>query len=323
MENKKLITVSATPHIRAQHTISSIMLDVIIALAPATLAGIYFFGSDALFRIIVSILSAVFFEYLYQKITKQEVTINDYSAILTGLLLALNLSSTIPFWAIIVGNLFSIIIVKQLFGGLGQNFLNPALAGRVFLTISYAAVANNYIPADTTIDTLTYATPLSAIKFEDFVPLLSDYKNVFWGNTGGSMGETSAFAIILGALHLIRKNIINWKNPLLLISAVAGFSMAFNLNNPDFHVLFELLSGGLLLGAFFMATDYSSSPITNVGNIIYVIMIGFIIAIIRAYGSYPEGVAYGILFMNLWVPILDRYTKPRVFGTTKGGKAIV
>ncbi len=321
MNNIK-ISISSTPHIRAKHTINSIMLDVLIALIPATLAGIYFFGANALLRIIISIASAMGFEYLFQKGTKQPITLNDYSAILTGLLLALNLSSTVPLWVPVVGNLFAIIIVKQLFGGLGQNFMNPALAARVFLTISYAAVANNYLPADSAVDVLTYATPLSDIKFNNFVPSFADYKDVFWGNVGGSVGETSAFAIIIGGLYLIRKKIIDWKIPVIIIVSVLFFSFLFKRNDLGFHPIYEALSGGLLLGAFFMATDYSSSPITPLGNIIFAVCIGLMISIIRAFGSYPEGVAYAILFMNLWVPILDRYTKPRVFGTTRGGKSI-
>ncbi len=318
------ITISSTPHIRSSESIDSIMRDVFISLIPATIAGFYFFGLRALLIIILSIASSVGFEYLYQKYTKQPITINDWSAAVTGLLIALGLPSTAGWWTPIVGSMFAIIIVKQLFGGLGQNFLNPALAARAFLTVSYPTYTMNYVaPVNNFLgmDAVSQATPLTNIKVNGFSPESSDIIAAIVGNISGCIGETSALALLLGGAYLVHKKIINWRLPATIIFTTFVFTALFKFGNPDANPLYEMFTGGLLITAIFMATDYSSSPITPIGTFIYAVGIGLMIAVIRAFGSAAEGVTYAILFMSLFVPILDKYCRPRVFGTTKkGGK---
>lgn len=318
MENQKYV-VSSTPHIRSNDSIQSIMRDVLIALTPASLAGIYFFGLKALLIIVLSIASAVFFEGAYQKITKQTITITDLSAAVTGLLLAMNLPASSPFWMPIVGSFFAIVIAKQLFGGLGQNFINPALAARAFLLASYPTQMTNYtVPTglfnnlNQGIDAVSYATPLSQLNEAKGVAVQisqSDIVNALIGNVGGCLGETCAIALILGGLYLIWKNVISWRIPVTYIATVFILTFAFG-RMP----VYEIFIGGLMLGAFFMATDYSSSPVTPIGQFIMGFGCGILTAIIRVYGGYPEGVSYSILLMNLAVPLIDRYTKPKVFG---------
>ncbi len=318
------ITISSTPHIRSNETIESIMRDVFISLMPATLAGFYFFGIRALYIIVIGIASSVGFEYLYQKFTKQHITINDYSAAVTGLLIALGLPSTAAWWTPIVGSFFAIIIVKQLFGGLGQNFLNPALAARAFLVISYPTYTMNYVaPVNNFLgtDAVSQATPLTAIKAGTFIPQTSDFMNAIVGNISGCIGETSAIALLVGGAYLVHKKIIDWRLPFTIIFTTFVCTAIFK-SGTDANPLYEIFAGGLLITSIFMATDYSSSPITPMGNVIYAIGIGIIIAVIRSFHSAAEGVTYAILFMSLFVPILDKYCRPRVFGTTKkkGGK---
>ncbi len=318
------ITISSTPHIRSEDTINSIMRDVFIALMPATIAGFYFFGLRALFVVVISIASSVAFEYLYQKVTNQPITIDDWSAAVTGLLIALGLPSTAALWAPVVGSFFAIIVVKQLFGGLGQNFLNPALAARAFLTVSYPTYTMDYVaPVNNffSMDAVSQATPLTNIKMDGFVPSASDLAAAFIGNISGCIGETSAIALLIGGAYLVNKKIINWRLPAMIIVTTFIFTALFKYG-VDSNPLYEVFAGGLLITAIFMATDYSSSPITPMGTIIYAVGIGLIMALIRAFGNAAEGVTYAILFMNLFVPILDKYCRPRVFGTTKskGGK---
>lgn len=319
------ITISSTPHIRSSISIDSIMRDVLISLLPASIAGCYFFGLRALLVILVSVGSSVGFEYLYQKLTKQEITINDYSAAVTGLLIALGLPASAALWTAVIGSFFAIVIVKQLFGGLGQNFLNPALAARAFITVSYTTSTTNYtapVNSFLSMDAVSQATPLTNIKVDGFVPASSDFVAAIVGNISGCIGETSAIALLIGGAYLVHKKIIDWKIPAIIIGTTFAFTAIFKFGT-DANPLYEVFTGGLLITAIFMATDYSSSPITPVGSIIYAFGIGLIIAIIRAFGSAAEGVTYAILFMSLFVPLLDKYCKPRVFGTTKkkkGGK---
>lgn len=319
MENNKLV-VSSTPHIRSNDSIESIMRDVLIALTPAALAGIYFFGFKALLIIILSIASCVFFEGAYQKITKQPITITDLSAAVTGLLLAMNLPASSPFWLPVVGGFFAIVIAKQLFGGLGQNFINPALAARAFLLASYPTQMTNFTEPTglfSSAEAVSAATPLTLVKElakEGKIQELtqSDFINALIGNIGGCIGETCAIFLILGGIYLIYRKVISWRIPVTYILTVFILTLIFG-RMP----VYEILIGGLMLGAFFMATDYSSSPVTPTGQFIMGFGCGLLTAIIRVYGGYPEGVSYSILLMNLAVPLIDRFTKPKVFGEVK------
>lgn len=315
MQNTKYV-VSSTPHIRSNDSIDKIMKDVLIALTPASLAGIYFFGLKALLIIVLSIASAVFFEAIYQKLTKQTITITDLSAAVTGLLLAMNLPASSPFWIPIVGSFFAIIVAKQLFGGLGQNFINPALAARAFLLASYPTQMTDYTyptgilnNLNQNIDAVSYATPLSALS--EGTPSFG-IMDAFIGNIGGCIGETCAIALIIGGLYLMYRKVISWRIPVTYIGTVFILTWLFG-RMP----VYEIFIGGLMLGAFFMATDYSSSPVTPIGQLIMGVGCGLLTSIIRVYGGYPEGVSYSILLMNLAVPLIDKYTKPKVFGEVK------
>lgn len=321
MDNK--LIVSSTPHIRSKETVSSVMRDVVIALAPAAIMGIVFFGLNAALIILISIISSIAFEALFQIISKKPVTVKDFSAVITGLLLAMNMPSTAPLWMPVVGAFFAIIIVKQLFGGLGQNFINPALAGRAFLLASYPAQmsGNAFVPTNFMqgVDATTYATPLADIKAGNIVTLTqNDYINAIIGNIGGCIGETCAIALIIGGIYLIVRKVISWRIPVTYILTVFVLTYLFMLiggeDGATRFPLYEVFTGGLMLGAFFMATDYASSPVTPLGQIIMGIGCGFITVLIRVLGGYPEGVSYSILLMNLCVPLIERFTKPKKFG---------
>lgn len=310
MSETTMYTVSSSPHIREKDNTQSIMRDVIIALLPATIAGVYFFKMDALGIILASVISCVLAEYIWQKSTKTKVTISDLSAVVTGLLLAFNLPASAPIWLPIIGGFFSIIVVKQFFGGLGQNIVNPALAGRAFLLASWPVQMTNW-----TLDGATTATPLAILKGAEATgATLPGMMDVFIGNIGGCIGETSALALLLGGAYLLYKRVIDWKIPAtfigttLVITAIAG-----RAGNP----IYELFVGGLMIGALFMATDYATCPITPKGRIIFGIGCGIITSLIRILGGYPEGVSYSILIMNLFVPLIERWTTPRTFGKVK------
>lgn len=310
MSETTMYTVSSSPHIREKDNTQSIMRDVIIALLPATIAGIYFFKMDALGIILASVISCVLAEYIWQKSTKTKVTISDLSAVVTGLLLAFNLPASAPIWLPIIGGFFSIIVVKQFFGGLGQNIVNPALAGRAFLLASWPVQMTNW-----TLDGATTATPLAILKGAEATgATLPGMMDVFIGNIGGCIGETSALALLLGGAYLLYKRVIDWKIPAtfigttLVITAIAG-----RAGNP----IYELFVGGLMIGALFMATDYATCPITPKGKIVFGIGCGIITSLIRILGGYPEGVSYSILIMNLFVPLIERWTTPRTFGKVK------
>lgn len=297
-----MYTVSSSPHIHDGDTTQRIMLDVVIALIPAGIFSVWHFGLRALAIMVITILSCVAGEAIWQFLTKQKITISDFSAVITGLLLAYNLPHTVPFWLPVVGGLFAIIIVKQFFGGLGQNFMNPALAARAVLLTSWAGAMTNF-----TVDTVAAVTPLTALSLGSTdLPTLWE---AFVGTIGGSLGETSALWLMVGGIYLIYRKVITWKIPVIYIGTVFVLTYLFGGNG-----LAEILYGGLFLGAIFMATDYSTTPMTGKGHIIFALGCGVLTVIIRKLGGYPEGVSYAIILMNLVVPIIDRYTKPRVFG---------
>ncbi len=322
------LMVSSSPHIRSKETVSSVMRDVIIALVPAGIMGIVFFGVSAAIIIAVSIIAAMVWETLYNKIAKKSNTVKDYSAIITGLLLAFNMPALslsehpISIFVLpIIGTGVAIVVAKQLFGGLGQNFINPALAGRAFLVASYPTLMTGSAFKPTQflgIDAASYATPLASMK--EGGAYGTDLIQGLIGNTGGTIGETCAIALILGGIYLIARKVISWRIPVLYIATVLVFTYILKFcgvegaANRDFT---ELFYGGLMLGAFFMATDYASSPVTPTGQLIMGFGCGFITVLIRVFGGYPEGVSYSILLMNLCVPLIDRWTSPKKFGYVK------
>ncbi len=310
MENKFFVTSS--PHIRSGFTTQSIMRDVAIALMPAAAYGVYLFGMRAAIILLISVATAVLTEAACQKLRKQPLTINDFSAVVTGLLLGMNLSSAVPYYVPFVGSVFAIAIVKQAFGGLGHNFINPALAARAFLMASWPVdMTRWYAPLN---DAVTQATPLAVMKSGGGIESMTD---IILGKVGGCIGETSAILLLLGGAYLVYRGVIKIKMPAIIVGTTAVLSFVFSgfdINITTAHVL----SGGLFLGAIFMATDYASSPMNPLAQTIYAVGIGLLIAIIRFYGGYPEGASYSILIMNVAAPLIDKYAKPRVFGT--GGK---
>lgn len=310
MEN--MLYGSSSPHIRSKETISKIMIDVLIALLPATLASIYYFRFNAIKLIGISILTAVLTEWALQKFMNKPITINDFSAVVTGLLLAFNIPASAPWWIPVIGSAFAIAIVKQAFGGLGNNFINPALAARAMLLASWPVLMTNWVTPGA--DAVSTATPLAILKGEAEGTLPS-ITNVLMGNIGGSLGETSALLLIIGGLYLLYRGVITWKIPVTYIGTV--MIMTLLLDGGFTNMTYHTLSGGLMLGAFYMATDYSSSPVTSKGQIIFGVGCGILTAIIRIYGGYPEGVSYSILLMNVASPLIDKYTSPKVFGEVK------
>lgn len=300
--------ISASPHIRSKVTTGNIMLYVIIALLPTTIFGVYTFGFSALLVIFITTASAVLTEYIYQKLMQKKVTISDCSAALTGLLLALNLPSKAPWWMCILGSVFAILIVKQVFGGLGQNFMNPALAARCFLLISFTGRMTTFV-----YDGVSGATPLAVLKQGGNVDLL----NMFIGNTAGTIGETSAVAILIGAVFLVVKGIISLRIPLTYLASFVVFLLLFGGHGFDVqYVAAHLCGGGLMLGAWFMATDYVTSPITKNGQFVYGICLGILTGLFRLFGGSAEGVSYAIIFSNLLVPLIEKITLPTPFGKT-------
>ena len=323
------LTVSVSPHVRSPENTSSIMLDVIIGLVPAMVAAVYFFGVRALCVMAVSVAACVFFEWGYRKVLKKDCTIGDCSAVVTGVLLALVCPVTVPYWTIIIGAFFSIVIVKQLFGGIGQNFMNPALAGRAFL-FSWPVIMTTWVVPGTALsvfgsnaDAVTAATPLSYMA-SGSLPAQS-VLSMFTGNVGGCMGEMSAILLLLGGIYLIVRKVISCRIPVAFLGTVAVIAFLFPQGNDRVTwMLCQLFGGGVMLGAFFMATDYSTSPVTRLGQIIFGIGCGAITMFIRYFGSYAEGVSYAILIMNTTVYLLDKVGRPKRFGlvkTTGGDKA--
>jgi electron transport complex protein RnfD len=312
------MTVSSPPHIYSHSTIQGRMRDVLIALSPAFLMAVYHYSYRAFITMALAVISALLAEFLFQKIAGKPVTVNDYSAAITGLLLAYNLPPYVPFWLPVVGSFFAIIVVKQLFGGLGSNFVNPALAARAFLLASFPVHMTNWtLPAaSSSTDAVASATYLAIIKENPaFTPEFSDYMALLFGKVGGCIGEVSAVALIAGGLYLIIRRVINWRIPVFYLGSFIVFALIFGRDGfLSVNILFEVLGGGLLLGAFFMATDYATSPISPNGKIVMGIGCGFLTVIIRFYGGYPEGVSYAIIIMNCFVPLIDKFVRPRVFG---------
>lgn len=320
------INVSVAPHIKEKRTTASIMADVCIALVFPLLAGIYAYGIDALITIVLCIASCVLFEFLFQKLMKQKVTVNDFSALVTGMILAVNLPADVPWFIPVLGSAFAIIIVKQLFGGLGQNFMNPALGARCFLLISFAKYMTtfstdiNYIFEKS--DALTAATPLTEAKLGN----ITGWFDMLVNTHPGSIGEVSAIAVLIGAAYLVIKKVIDFKIPLIYIGSTVLFITFIQLLSGnsdvltfDYYIL-QICGGGLLVGAFFMATDYVTSPITPKGKVIYALILGLMTSLIRTVSPSSEGVSYSIIIGNMLTPLIEKYTVSKPFGYKKGAK---
>ena len=329
-KNLKLIATS-NPHIRSNETTQTIMRDVIVAMLPALVFACVRFGARALALTAVSVVACVFWEWLYRKLMKKHQTVGDLSAVVTGMLLAFVSPVTMPYWMAVVGAFFAIIIVKQLFGGIGKNFVNPALAGRAFLVGSYAGVMTTWIdPAagkaplmGSVADIVTAATPMAYLKVGDMAGLAEKYEvmDLFIGNCGGSMGEVSALALLVGGAYLIYRKVIGWQIPVAYIGTVAVLSFLFPKTGSGIEfMLYSVFGGGLFLGAIFMATDYVTSPVTKKDQLVFGIGCGLFTVLIRYFGSYNEGVCYSIMVMNLLVPLIEKYTKPTRFGVVKSDK---
>jgi len=323
---KEKLIVTESPHVRGMDTTPRIMFDVFIALIPALWAGIIVFGYRATVLALVCVLAAVGSEWAWCKILKKQSTVGDFSAAVTGLLLALNLPVTMPLWAAAIGSVFAIIVVKQFFGGIGHNFMNPALAARAFLLTSWAAAMTTWVAPFqevnfwSNVDAVTTATPLAAVKAGGEAGY--SYLDMFLGKMPGCIGEVSTLAILIGAAYLLIRRVISLRIPLTYIATVAVFTFVFGGKDGLFtgDPLMHILSGGLMLGAFFMATDYVTTPYTKKGQIIFGFGCGLLTAVIRLYGGYPEGVSYSILIMNVAAPLIDRYTAPKRFGAEKEKK---
>ena len=323
MPEKKL-TVSASPHVRSAQTVSGIMLNVIIALIPALAASVWLFGPRVLLVCLVTIGTCMLSEYLSRKIMKRSNTLGDLSAVVTGLLLAFNLPVSIPLWQAAIGSVIEIVVVKQLFGGIGQNFVNPAITGRIILMVSFPTAMTTWIKPllwlDKGAEAVTTATPLTMMtkggELSDGLPSLVD---MLIGIRGGSLGETCAVALIIGGVYLMIRKIISPAIPLSFIGTVAVIMLIAGKGSFTF-VAYQLLSGGLMLGAFFMATDYTTSPLYFWGRVVFAFGCGLITMVIREFGSLPEGVSYSIILMNILTPLLERAIKPRAFGSQRAPK---
>ena len=310
------LTVASSPHIRGNFRTNRIMLDVVLALLPALAVGVWYMGPRALLVTLISVAAALLSEWLYAKVTKTRNTVVDGSAMVTGLLLAMTLPHTVPIWQVVVGNVFAIIVVKALCGGLGQNIFNPALAARAFLMLIWPVGLTRYVG----VDGVSAATPLHHMV----MPALPEESvlDMLLGNCPGSIGETCALALLLGGAYLVYRKVISVRIPAAYIGTVAVLTFVFfKTEDAAAWMLYSLFSGGLMLGAIFMATDYATSPATPVGQIVYGIGCGVLTVLFRYYGLYPEGVTYAILLMNAVVWYLDRVTPIRRFGTEKGGAA--
>ena len=321
MENNKQLLVTASPHIRSKRTVANDMLDVIIALIPAGAVSVYYFGYRALVLILASVITCVLAETIFNKCLKKENTIKDLSAVVTGILLAYNVPFTLPVWQLVIGAIFAIIICKMLYGGIGQNIVNPALGARAFLMASWSSTMTNFVPTErvatlktiSDVSMVSAATPLSDPKAYTIMDL-------FIGHVPGCLGEISAVALLIGACYLLFRKVIHIRIPLAFILTTTIMLAIFGEKVDMDYILKNILSGGLILGAFFMATDYTTAPITPKGQIVFGIGCGFITAVIRLWGGYPEGVSYSILLMNLLVPVIEKQTRDRIFGKAKAKK---
>ncbi len=318
------LSVSSSPHLSGKQTTRSLMLDVIIALIPALVMSVWFFGPRSLLLTLVSAVACVVFEWGYEKLLKKPVTVGDLSAVVTGILLAYVCPVTLSYWTVIIGDFFAIVVVKQLFGGLGKNFLNPALAGRAFLMLCYPvpmttwAAPGQMVGLISGADAVTGATPLSVDFMHSGILPDASLLDMFVGNIGGCLGEISAVALILGGIYLVARKVISPRIPLVYIGTVAVLTVIFPKggNGNLTWMLYEILGGGLLLGAIFMATDYVTSPVTKRGQVLYAVGCGLLTVFIRYFGGYPEGVSYAILLMNVASWLLDKAGKPGRFGVT-------
>ena len=308
--SEKLLTVSSSPHIRGTQTTRSLMTDVLIALTPAAILSVVFFGYKSIILILVCVGACIASEAVAQKIRKKDITIGDMSAAVTGLLLALNLPINCPWWVALIGSVSAIVIVKQLFGGIGCNFVNPALAARIILVASWPQhmTGGAFLP----VDAIASATPLALAKAGEMASTPSIMQLFIGNGVYGCIGEVSALALLLGGAYLVFRKVISARIPLVYLGTVALFSLLAGHN-----ILFELFSGGLMLGAIFMATDYVTSPSTTKGQIIFAIGCGVITCIIRFYGGYPEGVSFSIIMMNVASPLIDKYIRPKKYGEVK------
>ncbi len=317
------LKVSNSPHIRSEDNTRQIMLDVIIGLLPALAMALFIFGARAIISVCVSVVGCVFFEWLYCKLLKKPQTVGNLSAVVTGLLLAYTLPVTAPWWMILIGDFFAIVVVKNLFGGIGKNFMNPALGGRAFLMASYAVYMTTWakirtaLPLFSNADIVTAATPLSSLKAGQLPE--ASILDAALGMVGGSLGEISALALLVGGLWLLWRRVINLRIPVSFIGTVAVLTLIFHKGDAGAltWMAYQVLSGGLMLGAIFMATDYASSPVTPNGQIIYGIGCGVLTVLIRYFGSYPEGVSYAILIMNCCVFLIEKISQPVKFGYVK------
>ncbi len=300
------LTISAAPHIHSGASTNRIMLDVLIALLPATIASVVIFGLKSLIVLLACVLTAVVGEALFNMLTKKKQTIGDLSAVVTGLLLALNLSTNVPAWQCVIGTLFAIVCVKCLFGGLGHNFANPAITGRVFMLVAFSAVAGGANP--TIVDITTTATPLEQLAKGESLELL----DLFLGLHGGAIGETCILALILGFAYLLWRKVITWHTPVVFIATVFVLYLAFT--GDVTMALSQILAGGLFIGAIFMATDYVTTPITTRGRIVFALGCGVITFIIRYFCAYPEGVSFSILIMNILTPYIEKWTAKEPLG---------
>ncbi len=330
MNSENLLSVAPSPHVKHSDNSRTIMLDVVIAMIPALIWAVYMFGLRVLSVLLISVASSVIFEFLFQKLLKRPVTVLDFSAVVTGMLIAFNLPVSVSLWVPVMGSFFAIVIVKQLFGGIGKNVVNPALAARVFLFTAWPNEINGYIlPLSEKLDPVAVnagdivagATPLASLKLGE-APDIGIF-DLFIGNMPGCIGEVSALLLLIGGIYLLLRRVITWHIPIAFIGTVAALSYIFpqtqSVQAYEF-MLMELFSGGLMLGAIFMATDYATSPVTSSGRIIYGIGCGVITVFIRYFGGYSEGVSFAILIMNLLVWYIDKWTRPKPFGYVKQKK---
>ena len=309
----KLLNVSSSPHVRSSVTTQNLMLDVVIAMIPAAAFGVFHFGLHALLVMIVTVAACVASEFVYEKFMNKPITIMDMSAVVTGLILALNMPPEIPLWIPALGGVFAIIVVKQLYGGLGQNFMNPALAARCFLLISLALFMNDFSSPAIGFDSVSGATPLASMRAGGTVDLAA----LITGQIPGTIGEVSAIALIIGGIYMIARKVISPRIPLIYIGTTAVFIFLFGGFDIN-YTLCQVFAGGLIFGAFFMATDYVTSPITPKGQVVYGVVLGVLTGIFRLWGASPEGVSYAIILSNLLVPMIEKVTLPTAFG--KEGK---